>query len=212
MWLDEKCKDRQDAGLECDDSLRRFEDGAQMPFRKKWDTLRIPSYLRLDLEPRFLVGSIHYELPEKADREAMLSLLRQIDTLMQSVPAGEPVGAVNARDVFSEIESVEWSKSDVKKLADALGKKFYLLETLNGMSQNLKNKEWSISRMEAKKEELGRKFEHANESGDIQVSNEVLYERMALHEDILRMCHEKLVTLEQGIAKCTEERGCKLNE
>ena len=107
MWLDKKCKDRQDAGLECDDSLRRFEDGAQMPFffSKKWDTLRIPSYLRLDSEPRFLVGSIHYELPEKADREAMLSLLRQIDTLMQSMPAGEPARAVNARDAFGEIES-----------------------------------------------------------------------------------------------------------
>lgn len=51
----------------------------------------MPTYLRLELEPRFLVGNVLYELPEKADRDAMLKLLERVRTLMQAVGAALPV-------------------------------------------------------------------------------------------------------------------------
>ncbi len=89
----------------------------------------------MDLEPRFLVGNVLYELPEKADRDAMLGLLSKIRALVAAVPSAQVAGAVDATEVFAEVEGVEWSRSDVAKLTDALSKKFFLLETRMGREQ-----------------------------------------------------------------------------
>eukprot|EP00668_Euglena_longa_P033368 GGOE01042927.1.p1 GENE.GGOE01042927.1~~GGOE01042927.1.p1 ORF type:complete len:739 (+),score=298.67 GGOE01042927.1:171-2219(+) len=212
LLLAEKIQDRTNCELECGEAMRHFEEGAQVPPEHTWDAYRVPTYLRLELEPRFLVGNVLYELPEKADREAMLKLLERVRTLMQAVPSAQATANVDAASVFAEVEGVEWSRSDVAKLTDALNKKFHLLQTLDLLSRDLQGMEWGLSRLQVKKEELTRRFTKATEDGNVAVSTEVLYDCLALHEDLLRMCDDKIRRLAEGLVKCTEERQSRLNE
>eukprot|EP00667_Euglena_gracilis_P003523 EG_transcript_3532 len=212
LLLAEKIQDRANCELECGEAMRHFEEGAQVPPQHVWDAYRVPTYLRLELEPRFLVGNVLYELPEKADRDAMLKLLERVRTLMQAVPSAQATSSVDAAAVFAEVEGVEWSRSDVAKLTDALSKKFHLLQTLDLLSRDLQGMEWGLSRLQVRKEELTRRFEKATEDGNVAVSTEVLYDCLALHEDLLKMCDDKIRRLGEGLARCTEERQNRLAE
>eukprot|EP01006_Ploeotia_vitrea_P059966 TRINITY_DN75065_c0_g1_i1.p1 TRINITY_DN75065_c0_g1~~TRINITY_DN75065_c0_g1_i1.p1 ORF type:complete len:728 (-),score=88.65 TRINITY_DN75065_c0_g1_i1:114-2078(-) len=183
-----------------------------MPTRGKWNALRVPSYVQLELEPRFLVGSPYYELPDKADREGMFTLLNRIQELARDIPANEEGSLAALKKVMDEMENLEWSKQDIRSLVTALTAKVDLMQVLASLMNEMQETQWNISRAEAKKEELQRKEEHCLGEGEVDMASTHVYDRLKVHEDIFRLCYSKLDNIALGIDKCLQQRNSQVNQ
>eukprot|EP00906_Rhabdomonas_costata_P023803 RCo034284 len=206
VWLEEKNANRTCAREECDGALRHVEEVTRMPFRGKWTGSRIPAYLRLEVESRFLVGSSDYEVPETASEEAMFELLGRVEELNRAQNQQDPqkVSAVK-----KALQGVRWSRQDVNTISGALSAKSGLLEELANLFGRGQEKAWAVSRMEAKREELLRKGDAASRDGELAVANEILYDRLVLGEDLMRVLDEKLEMTPHPRHACLDQKQAK---